>query len=74
MCVFAFLTVCVCVSLTEVVGQLSAADLLSFLAELQCMLGNIVTCNIRRHDEDGIFAFDGLALTVCETTLREEQE
>lgn len=62
------------VSLTEVVGQLSAADLLRFLAKLQCMLGNVITRDVRCHDEDGIFTFDGLPLTVCEATLREEQQ
>lgn len=60
----------VCVSLTKVVGQLPAADLLSFLAKLQCMLGDVIACDVRCHDEDSVFTFDGLPLTVCEATLR----
>lgn len=63
--------VCACASLTEVVGQLSAADRLGFLAELQGMLGNLVTGDVGRHDEHGVFAFDGLPLAVCEAALRE---
>lgn len=62
---------CWYVSLTEVVGQLSAADLFSFLTKLQRMLSNVITCYVRRHDENGVFTFDGLPLTVCEATLRE---
>lgn len=62
------------VFLTEVVSQLSAADLLRFLAKLQCMLGDVITRNVGCHDEDGIFTFDGLPLTVCEATLREGQQ
>lgn len=33
------------------------------------MLGDLITCDVRCHDEDGIFTFDGLPLTVCEATL-----
>lgn len=64
----------VCFSLTKVVRQLPAADLLSFLAELQCMLGNFITRDIGCHDEDGVLTFNGFPLAVCETTLREQQE
>lgn len=61
---------CFCVCLTEVVGQLSAADLLCFLAKLQSVKADFFTGNIGCHDEDGIFTFDGLPLPVCEATLR----
>lgn len=64
---------CSRVSLTEVVGQLSAADLLSFLSKLQSVLGDFFTRNVGRHDEDGVFTLDGLPLTVCEATLRERE-
>lgn len=55
--------------LTEVVSQLPVAELLSFLTQTQRVLGDLITGNIRRHDEDGVFAFDGLPLPVRETTL-----
>lgn len=55
--------------LTKIVSQLSVADLLSFLSKMQCMLGNFITCDIRCHDKDSIFTFDGLPLTICEATL-----
>lgn len=71
---FHFQSEFVCVSPTEFVCQLPAADLLSFLAELQCMLGNFITRNVGRHDEDSVLTFDGLPFAVCETTLREAQE
>lgn len=55
--------------LTEVVSQLSVADLLSFLTKMQGVLGNLITCNIRCHDKDSVFTFDGLPLTIREATL-----
>ena len=68
MCVF------VCGPLTKLVSQLSAGDLFSLVTELQCVLGNFITRYIRRHDEEGVFTFDGLPLTVCEATLGEGQQ
>lgn len=56
-------------SLTEVVGQLPAADLLGFLPELQRVLGDVIARHVRCHDEDGVFTFDGLPLSVCEAPL-----
>lgn len=55
--------------LTEVVSQLPVAELLGFLTQTQCMLGNLITGNVRRHDEDGVFTLDGLPLPVRETPL-----
>lgn len=57
--------------LTKIVCQLSASDLLNFLSKLQCMLGDLITCNIRCHDKYGIFTFNGVPLAICEATLKQ---
>lgn len=55
--------------LTEVVSQLPAADLLRFLSQLQCMLGDLIAGHIGCHDEDGVLTLDGLPLPVSEAPL-----
>lgn len=56
-------------SLTQAVSQLPATDVLRLVAQLQCMLGNLLAGHVGRHDEDGVLALDGLALPVGEAAL-----
>ena len=63
--------VCVCVaSLTQVVRQLPAAELLRFLPQLHAVRADLVARHVGGHDEDGVLTFDGLPLAVRQTALK----
>lgn len=54
---------------TKVLSNSISAHLQSFLSQLQRMLGDLITGHVGSHDEDGIFAVNGLPLAICQATL-----
>lgn len=54
---------------TKIFSYSISAHLQSFLSQLQCMLGDLITGYIGSHDEDGILAVNGLPLAICQAAL-----
>ncbi len=40
------------------------ANILYFLSQMQCMLGNLLAGQVWRHDEDSIFTLDSLPFAI----------
>lgn len=53
----------------KVFGDSISAHLQSFLSELQCMLGDLITGYIVSQNEDGILAVSGLPLAICQVAF-----